>query len=296
MDTRTTAGSHDASLYTPSQRQPSPISFGENEHLNVISREYESNYYQRGFNKSNADDYNYRYHHPYRRGRDPYTDQYLWKIHQPLVDADSLPQMQIIRTTTDNDVLCGRGGGTNNHPGNRKFRFLVKVNQTKYLGKIKKERPRVADEVVEQIRKKNPPGRFLKKDPATGFWYDIGNVKAREKASQALREGACSIRKSGALLIENTGSTKREVNHYNHIQSLGKNGTTRNKNSLIVTNETTYEKAFFDPSDLTNSIVSGTRKALPWVRRTFKEIQFEGLLPHYKKLLKNEFSPPRSSS
>lgn len=42
-----------------------------------------------------------------------------------------------------------------------------------------------------------PPGRFLNKDTKSGTWNDIGDGRAREKTSQALREGAPVIRNMG---------------------------------------------------------------------------------------------------
>ena len=41
----------------------------------------------------------------------------------------------------------------------------------------------------------NPPGRFLKQDPKTKLWSDIGEKKALDKTRQALREGAPEIMK-----------------------------------------------------------------------------------------------------
>lgn len=90
---------------------------------------------------------------------------------------------------TDNDVLCGRGGLTNNARGNIFFRHLVRMKQDAYLMASKREKAGVAREIVEAIKCLNPPGRFLKKD-ASGKWVEIGERKAREKTSQALREGA----------------------------------------------------------------------------------------------------------
>ena len=42
--------------------------------------------------------------------------------------------------------------------------------------------------IVRAIRNGDPPGRFLRKDEKTGKWIDIGDKKAAEKTSQALRE------------------------------------------------------------------------------------------------------------
>lgn len=41
---------------------------------------------------------------------------------------------------------------------------------------------------MRAIRNGDPPGRFLKKDEKTGKWVDVGDKKAAEKTSQALRE------------------------------------------------------------------------------------------------------------
>lgn len=53
----------------------------------------------------------------------------------------------------------------------------------------------ISRSIVEAIRSLDPPGRFLDKDPETGFWYDIGHKKAVEKTSQALRDGAAMLRR-----------------------------------------------------------------------------------------------------
>jgi hypothetical protein len=100
-----------------------------------------------------------------------------------------------IKDINENDVLCGRGGATNSHSGNRSYRKLVKKFKDKYLKAKKKQKPSVAAEVVEVIRKLDPQGRFLKKDKDTGWYLDIGDARAKEKTSQALREGAPQIRK-----------------------------------------------------------------------------------------------------
>jgi hypothetical protein len=87
-----------------------------------------------------------------------------------------------------NDVLCGRGGGTNNHIGNRRFRMLVNEHKPRYFAAGKLDKPKVAREVMIMWRKQDPPGRFLIKDSSSKLWSDVGDQKAREKASQCLRE------------------------------------------------------------------------------------------------------------
>lgn len=101
---------------------------------------------------------------------------------------------EIIIVVNSNDVLCGRGGETNHHPGNVQYRGLVKIHQRAYLHAKRRDKPRIARIIVDTIRRQIPHGRFLKKDTVSGAWKDVGNVKAREKTSQALREGAPEIR------------------------------------------------------------------------------------------------------
>jgi hypothetical protein len=85
------------------------------------------------------------------------------------------------------DVLCGRGGGTNSQVGNRRFRKLVQDFQPTYLLARRKEKPLLARTIVLIIRKRG--GRFLKKDDDSGEMFEVGDIKAEAKTSQALREG-----------------------------------------------------------------------------------------------------------
>jgi hypothetical protein len=84
-----------------------------------------------------------------------------------------------------NDVLLGRGGGTNRHVGNIYFRDLVSSRQPAYVQARKMDKTLIAKSIVAHIRERN--GRFLKN--VKGSWIDVGDQKAAEKTSQALREG-----------------------------------------------------------------------------------------------------------
>jgi len=89
---------------------------------------------------------------------------------------------------TDHDILCGRGGLTNHHIGNKRFRDVVALHRPDYVRASKVQKPGVARMIVQAIRNSDPPGRFLKKNEETGKWYDVGDKQAAIKASQALRE------------------------------------------------------------------------------------------------------------
>mmetsp|Transcript_10555 Transcript_10555/g.19702 ORF Transcript_10555/g.19702 Transcript_10555/m.19702 type:complete len:259 (-) Transcript_10555:472-1248(-) len=87
---------------------------------------------------------------------------------------------------SENDVLFGRGGGTNRHIGNVYFRELVSEYQPAYIQARKRDKTMIAKTIVAQVRNRN--GRFLRKQE-NGNWVDVGDKKAAEKTSQALREG-----------------------------------------------------------------------------------------------------------
>eukprot|EP00536_Pseudo-nitzschia_multiseries_P001803 jgi/Psemu1/63352/estExt_Genemark1.C_230102 len=93
------------------------------------------------------------------------------------------------------DVLYGRGGGTNHHPGNKRYRQMVEGRKHDYLYSKRLEKPVIAFDIIKKWRDQTPLGRFLKQDQETGLWNDVGDKRAREKTSQALREKAPDIRK-----------------------------------------------------------------------------------------------------
>mmetsp|Transcript_37781 Transcript_37781/g.43159 ORF Transcript_37781/g.43159 Transcript_37781/m.43159 type:complete len:358 (+) Transcript_37781:53-1126(+) len=105
----------------------------------------------------------------------------------------------------DSDVLSGRGGGTNVHPGNRHFRDLINLHRRSYLKARKNDKPAISRAIVRNIRENN--GRFLKREEKTGLWYEIGDDAAREKTSQALRQRAPEMRK---ILFESEREQARQ--------------------------------------------------------------------------------------
>jgi hypothetical protein len=59
----------------------------------------------------------------------------------------------------------------------------------------KRQKMAISRSIVEAVRSMSPQGRFLEKDLTTNLWSDIGDRKAIEKTSQALRDGAATLRK-----------------------------------------------------------------------------------------------------
>lgn len=105
----------------------------------------------------------------------------------PILEPSSGPLCESLGEANSFDVILGRGGGTNSQVGNRRFRKLVQDFQPTYLLARRKEKPLIARTIVLIIRKRG--GRFLKKNEETGELFEVGDVKAEAKTSQALREG-----------------------------------------------------------------------------------------------------------
>jgi hypothetical protein len=88
-------------------------------------------------------------------------------------------------TKTPNDVLCGRGGLSNNHPGNHVFRRIVNQNKESYQAREKPSHKHfVVVSIIGAIRRNG--GRFI--EQKRGVWQEIPIKKAMTKTSQALRE------------------------------------------------------------------------------------------------------------
>ena len=72
---------------------------------------------------------------------------------------------------------------------------MVEERKMDYVNSKRLDKPLVALEIIREWRGQDPPGRFLKLDEKVGTWNDVGDKKAREKTSQALREKAPQLRK-----------------------------------------------------------------------------------------------------
>lgn len=101
------------------------------------------------------------------------------------------PQNSIAIIPNEKDVLLGRGGFTNKHSGNIRFREIVAKEKDRYisLGNSKKEKKRFSEHIVSTVHSYG--GRFLVKEDnnRNNNWIIADPKAARKKCSQALREG-----------------------------------------------------------------------------------------------------------
>ena len=67
--------------------------------------------------------------------------------------GDKSPKLDFVQEPHDNDVLCGRGGSINSHPGNERFRQLVEKRKRVYLtARFKREKRLIANSILSEIR------------------------------------------------------------------------------------------------------------------------------------------------
>jgi hypothetical protein len=102
--------------------------------------------------------------------------------------SSSYGRKDIVDDPTDCDILCGRGGRSNHHPGNKRYRQVVSEMKASYktIGS-KAAKTGLSSAIVDHVY--NYGGRFLKKmDGKPGKYQVLSVIEGRKKTSQALRE------------------------------------------------------------------------------------------------------------
>ena len=95
----------------------------------------------------------------------------------------------------NNDILLGRGGNNNKHPGNEQLRLKAMNHVQEYMASSRTEKTHMVNELVTWVRNLKPPGRFLQKNlDDNNKWYEMDDKIARLKASQVYRDTVAIIR------------------------------------------------------------------------------------------------------
>jgi len=141
--------------------------------------------------------------------------------------------MKGICNPNEHDVLCGRGGATLRHPGNKKYRSLISSIKPTYLISRKEEKTAFSRSIVAAIR--NKKGRFLER-AKDQTWYDIGDAKATEKTSQTLREGQPELRQkmiNNGIIKDSSTSPPGSIDRMSSLHAMGTSAMSINKNDLV---------------------------------------------------------------
>lgn len=101
------------------------------------------------------------------------------------------------------DVVCGRGKGSYNRPGNKRFRSLVATYIPQYLkARSKIDKSMVLNDIIDKVRSFTNPdtgsaAQFVKYTKSSG-WVLIGDEHAREKVGHAIREAIAAQESSSS--------------------------------------------------------------------------------------------------
>ena len=117
---------------------------------------------------------------------------------------------EIITQLNSNDIILGRSGKQINiQPGNKAYRKVVNSNKLAYATCERHEKIRISKSIVGAMREIG--GRFLEQieyGNNTVAYRDIGDKKAVQKTSQALREGQSKLLKK--LQQKNNGEVSTQ--------------------------------------------------------------------------------------
>ena len=101
------------------------------------------------------------------------------------------------------DVLSGRGGYVNAHPGNHHLRTLCHHRKAEWEAGSNATKRRIALEIYGMIRRLDPPGRFLKKEIVPGSGSSGGGGaggKGKQQAGQVAEEAETSATATAAAV------------------------------------------------------------------------------------------------
>lgn len=111
------------------------------------------------------------------------------------------------------DVVCGRGSKCFNHLGNQRFRTMIDQYLPFYSSAScnKHEKTTMIIDIVAKVRHlSTTDGGFVKKNPTSGRYYEVGDFLAREKTSQAFRDA----------MLQQQQQQKKQLKQQNSNQNL----------------------------------------------------------------------------
>eukprot|EP00977_Amphora_coffeiformis_P011227 scaffold2702_cov168-Amphora_coffeaeformis.AAC.7 len=205
---------------------------------------------------------------------DAKMDDHLRLRAMPPVVADTEYRRFPVYRPLPTDILLGRGGRSNHHAGNEWFREFVQLYRPTYHRIEKFNKMQLATNLVNYVR--HCGGRFLQQVKITtptatvpqplSVWFEAGDVRAREKCSQCLREvsssdgsikPAASNNKAGApKKMSRRKSSGSSSNNNNPSTSQSRTSTPRtvpsrrpSTTSTITTHATETDGLFCDEQD-----------------------------------------------
>jgi hypothetical protein len=120
-----------------------------------------------------------------------YDTNFSRNLHAILSSSEKMNGVTFVgdHEITDADILSGRGGKSNHHVGNKRFRHLVSEMKSMYRSAGQKtDKTALSRGIIEYVHSYR--GRFLIQDGTANDrqWRVMTTMEARKKTSQALRE------------------------------------------------------------------------------------------------------------
>lgn len=137
----------------------------------------------------------------------PYDlSRYQVKIPGAITDLATNPEYAPLPDNyqpTDYDIVCGRGKGSYNKPGNRRFRAMVKAHIGDYLlARSRLDKSAVLSTIMDRVRSQNDGQvRFVSLDE-NGQWMEISDEQAREKVGHTMREALTTMEAKEAQRLQ----------------------------------------------------------------------------------------------
>ena len=105
-----------------------------------------------------------------------------------VLNEDVTENVEVLdRDVMVNDVLAGRGGRANNHPGNQRYLGHVADLAIEYrAANDHVQRNNIVEVVVNTIHEEG--GRFLRRDNVTGHWRVMTVAQIRDRVMQSFRD------------------------------------------------------------------------------------------------------------
>jgi hypothetical protein len=124
---------------------------------------------------------------------------------------------------TNYDVVCGRGKGSYNRPGNRRFRAIVQQYTDEYQSSSKIDKTMVLNRIMDLVQAQNEGTTRFCKRGKDGLFTVISDDLAREKVGHAIRETIIAAENVAKPLKEQPEWNKKHSDLLAQQQSIFQN-------------------------------------------------------------------------
>lgn len=158
-------------------------------------------------------------------------------------DSEASKLLPLGYQPSDYDVICGRGKGHYNQPGNRKFRDIIMARLNEYQSlKSKLDKTMFLNKIIEDVRSQNRGTAHFVRQVSSDLWEKLGDEQAREKVGHAIREALApryKVKSQQAVseYVENNVHSANLKRQKNSVSSFEKNKINQNFEPEVIVNK-----------------------------------------------------------